>query len=369
MPQNWKFLTMLSFDVPKRKGVLCRLTLIVGAALLLAVLLIPVHSSAYPDAESASPYWVVSKNPAGASKPAVSMFAPEYDGIWRAKIQNDGFRSMVLEVYNQSGVGTKILHQNFIFSKLGAYPSGVVESDQCEMSSGFLYKIVSKGFGGPPGSSVTVTSEFYPSGSQGLVLDESFSSWQTIDQDWSFWNLTVGGYHSWFDVSGGLMLATSNDVLVHGDYVSYANWTHQVTCQDTIKISFDISLPVDSDQKSGWAGQVFWFIIYDSEGVPLITSRFVMDNPWDTDHVGLVYLAGSQMATICDFDAGWHHVTYELYKGTNTWTATFDGAIYEGLPLSNSSALTCCVGMIQFQNSLREDVQVVFVDNLRIDSL
>jgi len=359
---------MILIDSPMRGQTIAKVSLSLGAALLLAFALVPLNSCAYPDSESASPYWIASKNPAGASRPISSYFVPDSNGIWQAEIQNDGLRSMVLEVYNQSRGGTKILHQNILFSKFDAYPSGVVKSETCDMSMGSTYEIVSKGFGGPRGSSAIITSEFYPYMSKGLVLDEGFTSWQTLDHGWSFWNLTVGGYRSWFDVSGGLMLATSNDVLVHGDFVSYANWTHQVTCDDSITISFDICLPADSDQKSGWAGQVFWFVIYDSLGVPMVTSRFVMDSPWDTAHVGWVYWAGSEIAEICAFNAGWHQITYELQNGSDTWTAVFDGAAYEGLSLSTTSTVTSDIGMIQFQNSLREEVQVVLVDNLRVES-
>jgi len=339
----------------------------IAALLVLAFALVPIQSCAYPNPEPESGDWLVTKNPSGASRPVSSIYVPQSDGTWYAELRNSGLRSMVLEIYDQSGGGTKIFHQNIIFSKFNAYPSGIVKSDTCNMTGASAYKIVSKGFGGHLGSTATITSVFSPRLPSGLVLDETFTSWQTLDSGWSIWNMSLGGYRSWFDVSGGLFLASSNDMLVHGDYASYANWTGLVKYDDSVFISFDIYLPLNCDQKYGWAGQVFWFVIYDPAGVPAIVTRFVMDSPWDTSHVGWVYWAGPDAVEICGFDAGWHHVDYMLQKGSETWTAAFDGVAYSGLWFSESSTVAPDIGMIQFQNLLMEDIQVVLVDNLRIE--
>jgi hypothetical protein len=95
-----------------------------------------------------------------ASSPVIWQFAPAQDGQWTAFIDNNGFSSLVLEIYDVTAGGPKVFHENIMFSKYAAYPTGMVASDPCTMTAGHLYSIVVKDYGGPVGSSVAVYTQF-----------------------------------------------------------------------------------------------------------------------------------------------------------------------------------------------------------------
>lgn len=204
---------------------------------------------------------------------------------------------------------------------------------------------------------------------QDLFLFETFDSWSDLDPDWTIWNRSLGSFENWFDVADGALDASNNGVLIQEDYLSYANWTGTMVCDTNISISFDIYLPLGYDDKIGWAGQAFWFILYGDDESPVLYTRWVMDNPWDTYPIGWVYLPGgtTSMVQICPFEAGWHSVSYSLFAGSDSWTGSFDGVQYPGLALSSDNVLGN-ITKVQFMNALREEVQHFKMDNLRIES-
>ena len=95
-----------------------------------------------------------------ASSPVIWQLAPTQDGQWTAFIDNNGFSSLVLEILDVTAGSLKVFHENIMFSKYAAYPTGMVVSDPCAMTVGHLYSIVVKDYSGPVGSSMTVYSQF-----------------------------------------------------------------------------------------------------------------------------------------------------------------------------------------------------------------
>ncbi len=198
------------------------------------------------------------------------------------------------------------------------------------------------------------------------ILEEGFTSWGTLDPGWTVSNRSFNGFQSYFDIRDSVLYASNNGVMAYDNYFSYANWTSAVSFSGVLTISFDLYLPLSYDQKDGWAGQAFWFVLYDEMGREAIATRWVMDLPGDTWPVGWVYYADGYAAQICPFAAGWHTISVKVGSGAGTWTAGFDGAEYPGLLFSDGVQSLSEVSKLQFMNALREEAQVVAVDALVI---
>ena len=99
------------------------------------------------------------KSSKAASNPVVWYYQPMVSGAYSLKIDNTGFKSMVIEVYDVTGgSSTKLFRQTIKFSSYAAYPAGTAISDQCALIAGHNYKIVVKDYAGPVGSKAVVYS-------------------------------------------------------------------------------------------------------------------------------------------------------------------------------------------------------------------
>ena len=84
-------------------------------------------------------------------------YTPTTLGMWVGHIVNDGLRSLVVEVYdNTTGAMELISHQRIRFAALGAYPTGAVDTEGVIVSPSHRYTITVIP-NGPKGSSCTVS--------------------------------------------------------------------------------------------------------------------------------------------------------------------------------------------------------------------
>jgi hypothetical protein len=94
-----------------------------------------------------------------ASNPVVWSYEPLVSVGYSLRIDNNGFRSMVIEIYDVTdGSSTKLFHQTIRFSSYGAYPTGTAISDQWALIANHDYNIVVKDYSGPKGSEAIVYS-------------------------------------------------------------------------------------------------------------------------------------------------------------------------------------------------------------------
>jgi hypothetical protein len=95
------------------------------------------------------------------SNPVVWTYQPVASGNYSVTVENHGLKTMVFEVYDiTDGSSTKILRQTIKFTNYGAYPSGTMTTDECQLLEGHVYKIVAKDFDGPVGSWAVLVSNF-----------------------------------------------------------------------------------------------------------------------------------------------------------------------------------------------------------------
>ena len=100
----------------------------------------------------------------GAQGPRASALTWEYVppslGIWTGHIVNNGLRSLVVDVYdNTSGMPEEIMHQRIRFAVYDAYPIGTVDTAGVIMAAHRLYSITVTP-NGPKGSTCTVDDVF-----------------------------------------------------------------------------------------------------------------------------------------------------------------------------------------------------------------
>lgn len=127
-------------------------TAILMCAVMALVALVPL---------AAGGEYTIIKGPQGPKASAMTWtYEPTEYGVWTAKMDNYGLRSLVLDVYdNTSGALEQILHQRVRFAAYEAYPNGVVYSEPVSMASGRLYEITATPNGAQE-SYVVVTEEF-----------------------------------------------------------------------------------------------------------------------------------------------------------------------------------------------------------------
>jgi WD40 repeat protein len=100
---------------------------------------------------------VVLKGAQGPRASAVTWeYVPSTLGIWTGHIVNNGLRSLVVDVYdNTAGVLDEVMHQRIRFASSDAYPTGEVDTIGVVMAAGHVYSITVTPTG-PKGSSCTV---------------------------------------------------------------------------------------------------------------------------------------------------------------------------------------------------------------------
>ncbi len=100
----------------------------------------------------------------GAQGPRASAVTWEYVpvsyGIWTGHIVNDGLRSLVVDVAdNTTGVPVDIMHQRIRFAAYGQYPTGTLDTNGVIMAVGHVYEITVTP-NGPKGATCTVDDMF-----------------------------------------------------------------------------------------------------------------------------------------------------------------------------------------------------------------
>ena len=200
------------------------------------------------------------------------------------------------------------------------------------------------------------------------ILYETFDSYASLDPGWSLWNYTGVDYNH-FEILNGTLYATNAPGWdAYDPWNAYANWTHLISYNDSLTISFWIYLPTDSNYKEGVWGQWPGLVLYDSSGYPMLFTRWLMDY-WGGVPSGWAYIdSNSSWAGVCSFTAGWHQVGIVMNKSMTTWTAVFDGVSYPGHSYTGMTTYGRDVSKLSFVNGLREETEVVMIDDLRIET-
>lgn len=87
-------------------------------------------------------------------------YLPADYGIWTGHIVNNGLRSLVVDVYdNSTGVPEEIMHQRIWFAAYDAFPAGTVDTQDVTMARGHSYSITVT-LNGPKGTSCNITDMF-----------------------------------------------------------------------------------------------------------------------------------------------------------------------------------------------------------------
>ncbi|OGS43111.1 MAG: hypothetical protein A3K76_03630 [Euryarchaeota archaeon RBG_13_57_23] len=105
--------------------------------------------------------YTIIKGPQGPRASAMTWtYEPVDYGVWVAKLDNNGLRSLVIDVYdNTSGALDQVLHQRIRFAAYDIYPSGTMFSEPVNMAAGRIYEITATP-NGPQESYVVVTDTF-----------------------------------------------------------------------------------------------------------------------------------------------------------------------------------------------------------------
>ena len=81
--------------------------------------------------------------------------------MWRGTVFNDGLRSLIVDVYdNSTGVPVEIMHQKIRFASYDAYPTGIVVTDSVMMAPTHKY-LITVIPNGPKGSSCEFDDGFH----------------------------------------------------------------------------------------------------------------------------------------------------------------------------------------------------------------
>lgn len=105
--------------------------------------------------------YTIIKGPQGPRASAMTWTYETTDyGVWTAKLDNHGLRSLVVDVYdNTSGALDQVLHQRIRFAAYDAYPSGIIYSEPVNMAAGRVYEITATP-NGPRDSYVVVSDQW-----------------------------------------------------------------------------------------------------------------------------------------------------------------------------------------------------------------
>lgn len=131
----------------------------IGAAILMCAVMVLVAAVPLALAETHT----VVKGPQGPRASAVTWSYPttEY-GLWYGHIENNGLRSLVVDVYDDTnGMAIQILHQRIRFAAYNANPVGPVDTEKAIMAADRTYTITVTP-NGPRGTTCTVTDMFVP---------------------------------------------------------------------------------------------------------------------------------------------------------------------------------------------------------------
>ncbi len=106
---------------------------------------------------------LVTKGEKGPNASAITWdYVPEFVGIWTAHITNNGLRSLVVDVYdNSTGMLDQIMHQRIRFAAYDQYPIGVLDSNSVIMSPTHAY-VITVTPNGPRGSTCVVDDVLVP---------------------------------------------------------------------------------------------------------------------------------------------------------------------------------------------------------------
>jgi len=144
------------------------------------------------------------KGPQGPRASAMTWtYEPAEYGIWSARMDNHGLRSLVIDVYdNTSGALDLMLHQRIRFAAYNAYPTGVIYSESLLMAGGRVYEITATP-NGPRDSYVVVSDNWtlppplvasftYSISGHAVDVDASTSTGAIAEYVWEWGDGTMG---------------------------------------------------------------------------------------------------------------------------------------------------------------------------------
>lgn len=162
------------------------------------------------------------KGPQGPRASAMTWtYEPTDYGVWNAELNNNGLRSLVIDVYeNTSGALDLLLHQRIRFAAYGIYPTGSMLSEPVNMAAGRTYEITATP-NGPKDSSVVVTDKLtvnaWPIADFTAATDQltvNVDATASYDPDG-----TIAEYNwEWGDGSMGAGMVTSHTYAMDGTY-------------------------------------------------------------------------------------------------------------------------------------------------------
>lgn len=260
----------------------------------------PMYSNLYyPALSKVAPAGIeVVKKAGGPMNSAVSWdYVPTHYGNWTGQIVNNGLRSLVVNVYdNTTGVLEELMHQRINFRTEDSYPIGTVYTYAVTMSLNHKYQITVTP-NGPRDSSAVVTSTFRvarpPVASFTCMTDHLLVS---VDGSSSFDidGTVVAWAWDWGDGSTGDGMMTSHTYGTAGTY--------------TVTL-----LVTDDDGLSNTKGELVSVV-----AVPAKLSPPYSDYGLDTDSDGLYdYLVVDVSVFVST--AGYYDISAWLHDGSYNW--------------------------------------------------
>lgn len=301
----------------------------IAAAILMCAVMVLIAAAPLAMAQTHS----VLKGPQGPRASAVTWeFVPPPDtyGTWTGHIVNNGLRSLVVDVDdNTTGVPSSVMHQRIRFA---TYPSNIVDTEKAIMSPNHKYEITVTP-NGPRDSTCTVDDVFVPATPPTAVITltavDGLSVWVSgaastdangsiVAYDWNFGdgavaagvdashNYSIDGTYTISlkvtDNDGMFNTATMPVTVAHKPIPPVAIFT--VTMLDWHSVSVDASLSYDPDVQFGPITGYDWSFgdgatatgvtathSYGAPGVFTITLTV-------TDHDGLTSLASQSVPVV-----------------------------------------------------------------------
>jgi PKD repeat protein len=260
----------------------------------------------------------VLKGPQGPRASAVTWsYSPTEYGVWTGKIVNNGLRSLIVDVDdNTNGMGISVLHQRIRFASYDANPVGTVITDAAIMAAGREYMITVTP-NGPRGSTCTVEDQFVPAIPPTAVMTASINHM----------DVAVDGSDS-YDADGTIVLYEWN----FGDGGSATGMT--ATHTYAVAGDYTITLTVtDNDGLQGVASEV----VTATPLVPPTASFLVVINGLTVDVDGIA--SSDADGTIVSYD--WTFGDGGVASGvTATYTYAAAGTYLITLKVTDNDGLT-----------------------------
>jgi PKD repeat protein len=198
----------------------------IGAAILMCAVMVLVAAVPLALADTHT----VVKGPQGPRASAVTWSYPttEY-GLWYGHIENNGLRSLVVDVYDDTnGMAIQILHQRIRFAAYDANPVGTVDTEKAIMAADRTYTITVTP-NGPRGSTCTVEDMFIPAVPPTAVIDAQMD-WMTVSVSGAGSTDDIGIVSYAWEFGDG---ATASGMTATHTYLTTGDKTITLTVTDT----------------------------------------------------------------------------------------------------------------------------------------